>query len=271
MKKLVSFIIVFILLLSCTNTGEKKPQTKLNETFYIDSISFDYKKENEVFARVLSSDFVTDTLILRNVLNDMGISEKIIYFHRTDLNKSGEEYAYLMGNNLTIAENYPKTKEEALFMHKITDIKNAISDIESIPLNDLNYDASIIYLDHIKTASNVYLRFENTADKKLMKENNILKQKLVSTQRQLFPKLRKFFAEDAKKKLWEDDIDVKYSGTTISFIGYQFAANKNIKESYEAISEHLHQLRFKQANFKWNEYSEYTFYKIESPADQEIK
>lgn len=271
MKKLVSFIILSILLLSCTNSGEKKSQTLLNETFYIDSISFDYKEVNGTFARIITSDFVTDTTLLRKVVISLSPPENIIYFHHLNLTQSGEEYAYLMGNNIFVVENFPKSKEEALFMEKIAEIKTAISEIESIPLNSLKLDGSIMYLDFIQSAANVYLKFENTADQKLMKENNILKTKLISIQRQLYPKLRKLFAEDAGKKLWENDIKVTSSGTTITFSGYQFAANINIKESYEAISQSLHQLRFKRANFKWNEYSEYTYYKIDSPSDQTIK
>lgn len=112
---------------------------------------------------------------------------------------------------------------------------------------------------------------ENKENKKLAAE---LKKKLATLQKKSFPQLRKAFAEAAKEKLWEENIDVTISGsanTVITLTGGIYANNKNIKQSQESMSETLHAFRFKQCHFKWFKHDdEHTYYNIESPPDMEI-
>lgn len=98
------------------------------------------------------------------------------------------------------------------------------------------------------------------------------KLKLIKTQKNVYPKMRKAFAEDAKNRLWEQDIDVSYSasGKSILLVGAIYASNKNKQESYIALREALYELRFKQICFKWYEYDDGTYYTIDSSNDNYI-
>lgn len=94
------------------------------------------------------------------------------------------------------------------------------------------------------------------------------RKKLVGIQVKSFPILRRAWVKHADNTMWESDIDVVGSGTTVTFIGGVFAANKNVAEFYGTVSGALERLRFKRANFKW--YSgddEYQYYTIKSKAD----
>jgi hypothetical protein len=53
-------------------------------------------------------------------------------------------------------------------------------------------------------------------------------------------------------------------------VGYHFAANRNIKDVHNEIRDMLIQLRFVRANYKWTDYSEYTYFTLESPNDGEL-
>lgn len=98
------------------------------------------------------------------------------------------------------------------------------------------------------------------------------KLKLIKTQKNVYPKLRKAFAEDAKNRLWEQDIDVSYSasGKSILLVGAIYASNKNIQESYLALNDALYELRFKKISFKWYEYDNGSYYTVESPNDNYV-
>lgn len=96
------------------------------------------------------------------------------------------------------------------------------------------------------------------------------KLKLIKTQKTVYPKLRKAFAEDAKDRLWEQNIDVQFYGKQLTLVGGIYASNKNIQESYQALSEALYELRFKKISFKWYEYDNGYYYTVESPIDSYI-
>jgi hypothetical protein len=132
-----------------------------------------------------------------------------------------------------------------------------------------NYNIVLDAIDIIYSDYNELLKIDDNQE--LAKKIQNLKSSISKMQIKVFPKLRKAFAENAKHKLWEEDINVQFQGTTISFTGYIYASNKNIKDSYNAISDILEKLRFKRANFKWSEYGEYTYYTIQSPKDNEVK
>ena len=71
--------------------------------------------------------------------------------------------------------------------------------------------------------------------------------------------------------MWEHDCDVSISGRTITFTAGIFAANANIKDAYQNISDALRDLRFKRCNFKWYRYAdEYTYYTIDSKNDTDL-
>lgn len=107
----------------------------------------------------------------------------------------------------------------------------------------------------------------NSESKKIAKKAQEAKSKLIATQKLVFPKLRKEWCTLSDETMWEYDVDVKCSGTTVKFIGWIYAANSNIRDSYSAVSDMLKMLRFKKANFYWYEWSEYTYYTINSLND----
>lgn len=95
-----------------------------------------------------------------------------------------------------------------------------------------------------------------------------------SVQSKAFPRLRDAYGPAVRKALWEHDISAKTFGAgfrTIEFVGGVFAANRNIKEFQTNISDVLHQLRFKQSQYKWYKGAdEYTYYDIKSHADTKL-
>lgn len=115
---------------------------------------------------------------------------------------------------------------------------------------------------------------KQSKDKDILKLTDELTKKVIASQQKNFPKLRKAYYDFVKNKLWENDVEVSLSGsgnTTLKFTGHYFAANKNIKESEEALHEMLTLLRFKQTQYRWYKgQDEYTYYTIESPKDNEI-
>lgn len=102
-----------------------------------------------------------------------------------------------------------------------------------------------------------------------------LKTKVSNLQKKEFPKIRKAYADLVSKTMWEHNIDVMAKWTwysTIEFVWWIFANNKNIKDSYSTLSDMLKLLRFDRANFKWYKYDdEYTYYDIESLSDDKVE
>lgn len=111
----------------------------------------------------------------------------------------------------------------------------------------------------------------NNEEKALLKK---FKNKVSSAQSKAFPKLRDAYGPAVRKALWEHDLSAKTVGAdfrTIEFAGGAFAANRNIKEFQTNISDVLHQLRFKQARYKWyKEDDKFTYFDIKSHKDTEL-
>lgn len=111
-------------------------------------------------------------------------------------------------------------------------------------------------------------------DPEVQRLGNSLKQKVQNIQIKEFPKLRKAYKDAIYKDLWVENIETAVFGagnTTIQFTGGVFADNKAKQQTQETLSEILHMLRFKRANYKWYEYDdEYTYYTMKSPKDSEI-
>lgn len=117
-------------------------------------------------------------------------------------------------------------------------------------------------------------RAEKSNDSETVKNAKVLKSKVESLQKTEFPKLRKSYAEYAKKQLWADNINVVIKGnnyTTIEFTGSLFANNGNIKETQRTLRNIMELLRFKRVNYKWYKYDdEYTYYTLTTPEDRDI-
>ena len=77
------------------------------------------------------------------------------------------------------------------------------------------------------------------------------------------PQYRKYYVKTASQILWKHDIKVKSSGTTIWFIGADFALNANIEEFHLDQKNKLRTLGFKRACYKWVDADvEYTYYDL---------
>lgn len=117
-------------------------------------------------------------------------------------------------------------------------------------------------------------RAEKSNDSETLKNAKILKSKVANLQKTEFPKLRKSYAEYAKKQLWADNINVTIKGnnyTTIEFTGSLFANNGNIKETQKTLRDIIELLRFKRVNYKWYKYdNEYTYYTLTTPSDGDV-
>ena len=154
-----------------------------------------------------------------------------------------EKLDYTMGY---LTETYFKTDE----FYSADSYRNAVK---------LFSDASVVI-------NKALSQFPN--DKELTALANKDKAQLIAAQKKYYPRLRKSYAKFMKDKLWENDIEVQFGGTTITFIGGYFAANANIKETQESVSEMLTLLKFKQVNYRWYKGAdEFTYYKLESSSD----
>lgn len=114
----------------------------------------------------------------------------------------------------------------------------------------------------------------SSADNENQKLANDLKKKVIALQVKEFPRMRKAYGDVVSQKLWENDIYVSTQGGTnaiINFTGGLFAANKNIQETQTTLQKVLTEFRFKEARYRWYKGAdEFTYYKIESPKDNEL-
>lgn len=112
---------------------------------------------------------------------------------------------------------------------------------------------------------------EDEENQKLAKELRI---KVEQRQAKEFPIMRKRYAEEVGKKLWENDIDVSTSGSKkniINFTAGMFAANKNKKDFNDQVYQRLIEFRFKQSRYRWYKgQDEYTYWDMEVPNDKEL-
>lgn len=175
-------------------------------------------------------------------------------------------------NSPTIPETTTNREEKKLQ----TKLENAIDDIKN-GKDYSQYRGSISSL-LIETAIFSFWgdlieesKFGSQIEQQLGKELEI---KVKKIQQKEFPLLRKEYAKLARNLLWESDVDVSISGnnyTTLTFTGGIFAANKNIKDSQNELSEMLHILRFKKSIYKWYKYDDsYTYYTLYQGKDSDI-
>lgn len=280
MKKiLVLFAVIAVFLISSCNKAKEQTSNDYTEnetesydtTAIIDSVECVYQYKKGEYSRITTSKMMSDSTFLRKAINEFKIKGDVVYFHISELQENGEEYAFFSGDNIFVYENPPKSKEDVETNKIIVYMAANISDLEALNMDkDLEYEGISGYLETINNAALVCRDYKENDNKRVKEQLNRLSNKLKSTQIAFFPRLRKLFAQESKKRLWEENIEVSHSGRTISFTGYIYANNKNIKESYEAISELLRKLRFSKVNFKWSKYGEFTYYTIDSPADAVI-
>lgn len=99
-------------------------------------------------------------------------------------------------------------------------------------------------------------------------------EKLRAIQKRVLPILRDKYGPALRKELWEADGKARTIGTgfrTVEFIAAIFAANRNIKSTFETMYPSLMKLRFTQARFRWFDgASEYTYYTLTPPPDDAI-
>lgn len=111
----------------------------------------------------------------------------------------------------------------------------------------------------------------NKNESELLKK---FKAKISSVQSRSFPKLRDSYGPAIRQNLWEHDLSAKTNGKgyrNLEFVGAAFAANRNIKQFQETISNVVHQLRFKKVKYRWYKgASEFTFYDVKSHNDRKL-
>ena len=106
------------------------------------------------------------------------------------------------------------------------------------------------------------------------KRVEVYRNKVRRVQANSLPRLRDAYGPVLRKSLWQFDMEASTYGAgyrTIEFVGGVFAANRNIEEFHGQMRETLHQLRFKEARYKWYKGADrFTYYKLDSPPDTEL-
>lgn len=96
---------------------------------------------------------------------------------------------------------------------------------------------------------------------------------LAAKQRQVFPRMRKLYADGLRRVLWRGDVETKLEGdrsTTLRFISAHFTRNASIQELYASVLPGLGKFRFKKAEFRWREGAEGYSYPVAAPGDAAI-
>jgi flagellar biosynthesis GTPase FlhF len=117
--------------------------------------------------------------------------------------------------------------------------------------------------------------YEDGSTLPLTDEQEALRQKfkrqVIAQQKRALPEFRDKYGPIMRKALWEHDGSAKTIGNqfaTVEFISGLFATNQNIKAFQQSVSETLHLLRFKRAQYKWYKGAdEYTYYDMETIPD----
>lgn len=173
------------------------------------------------------------------------------------INKVKEDSIRRQDSIAHINDSISAVKAREAHIEKINDIL-AFSKVDNIA------DIQVFYQD-IRTVKDA---IESENDKALKGQ---WEKKLKAIQIKNFPKARQIWAANCKQEMWKQDVDVNFSGKTITFVGGIFAANANKQAAYEAIADALRDLRFKRCNFKWYKYDDnYTYWNISSKDDGEL-
>lgn len=154
---------------------------------------------------------------------------------------SQDEVTILRNDSLKWIEVYAQRQEANDAKHKldISFVKNIDKELSSIEsLYDVNS-----FLKNIEKAARI-IKDEN--DPNVEKELTAV---LSKYQKKYFPIARRVFAKSAKKEMWRDDIDVKFTDKTITFTSNDFSRNAVIEDCFNKIQPYLQDLRFSSASF----------------------
>lgn len=135
-------------------------------------------------------------------------------------------------------------------------------------------DASKAYIDNIKKDQSAFSINEKcvmsqydaevSSLKAVVESRKLLHEKEVEKElAQSLKEEKESYLKRLKDACWQEDIDVQWHGTTITFIGWEFAANKNKQFFQEKMRDDLKKYGFKRVIYKWTKSaSEYTYYDI---------
>lgn len=201
---------------------------------------------------------------LRNVETQVVINAKNEY-------KSATE-SFLITRDKTAEEiQQEKEKEEKRVEEQISQLNSYIDELNGgfdfYDLGSINQTVQRMW-----SINDVLWSYLQDKDSRVWQKTKELQKKLVATQNKTYPKLRNKRCGLTKDTMWRLDVEVKCQGTKIVFIWYHFARNANVQDSYEAISNMLHKLRFKRAEFRWSasSYADYQYYTIDSLKDSDL-
>lgn len=197
----------------------------------------------------------------------------IILFAFLGPNKEETESKRIEKETKAATEEKEQIKKDSIA--KIELVNNLPNDIQKTieDINEVEFDKFRGSVDNLILELNLFnewrklieeteeISSEGTEEAKQMAQK--LKKTVQNIQAKEFPILRKEYLKEAKKTMWEHDIDVfgTSNNTHINFTGGTFAANKNIKTFQEEIDYILENFRFKQANYRWYKgASEYSYY-----------
>lgn len=201
-----------------------------------------------------------------NIIRELSEEDMSIYIQKIEEQKLEEEKRKVEEALLKEEELYQVKIKKLDEINQLIDVSKAGWNYDSVLGISLAVELLLWYNQEIK----VYL---NDSDDKIRQKANDLKNKLVSVQKNEFPKIRSSYCKLFKDEMWRNDIDVKCNWTTITLVWSIFVRNANIEDSYSIVADMLKKLRFKKANFKRTEssYADYTYYTIESLWDWELE
>lgn len=266
MKKFLSLFLFAALLFACDNANQSTKKVTL------DGVDFNYKYENGTFARVITSEMVTDTALLRSAIEELNLKEDRIYFHIPGLTNTGEQYATLNNNFIALSKKAPVTQSEANHRNMMEEMKYNFTELEKMEYNyDLKYNEIPSYIDVFKRSADSFKSYKDSPKPEVKNMAADLRARLISTQESILPKLRTLYFEKLKRNLEDDNIRVESNGEKISFIGAKYADKNVIKQSYDEISKMLYDLRFQRVNYKANANDVVTYFTTNAPEDGEIE
>lgn len=174
----------------------------------------------------------------------------------------------------------PEEREEANKVEEAIKLKNSledyVKDIDDYDFSKFRGSIELLEGELIQFAiwGKLVEKGEDSDDEEIQKLAKQLKTKVTRVQTREFPIIRKEYAKIAANKMWEEDIEVRSSGTSnrqITFIGGVFAANKNKKKFQEDINSIMLEFRFNRVNYKWHKgEEEYTYYIVYEGKDSDI-
>lgn len=221
------------------------------------------------------------------------IAEKITYPIQLDddktikisaKNKKGEGKQIVLMIDLLKAEEIAQRKEVAeeqarIQKEKAVANKKALADKERTNTKRDLTDTIQVYNEGLVPYEDwrlveIIKKGRSSQDPELQNLSRQLQTLAENFQAKEFPQKRAAYAKELRNKLWEDDYEVKISGTAkdvLTIIHWSFAANKPKQEFQTLFRYKFYDLRFSKVRYMWYDGSEYSQYTIESLLDRKIK